>query len=153
MDDGTLSYSFFDKQLIKSTDKRVEFFMRAQTLETMTETNMKYPCIFRNMLFKVVAIQFRLVGLEGAELLKYEDDFALDLIIVDHSILFMALSDMEFVGKRMFERKLLTPIIISSYEDFRVVLHVGDQLIHKLSDSFCLLKGQVSLMGFRRLSI
>ena len=147
-DDGTLSDSFFDKQLIKSTDRSVEFFIRGQTQETKTETNMKYPGVFQDMMFKIVAIQFRLVGLEGAELLKYEDDFAFELIIVDKSILFIGISDMEFIGKRMFERKLLMPLTIGPYENFKVVLHVGCQ-----SDKFDVLKGQVSLVGYKRLSI
>ena len=143
-----MSDSIFDKQLIKSTDRHVEFFTRGQTPDTVTETNMKDPSVFQDMLFKIVAIQFRLVGLEGAELLKYEDDFALDLIVVDHSILFMAISDMEFIGKRVFERKLLVPIMLRPYEDFRVVVHVGCQ-----SDKFGIVKGQVSLVGFKKLVI
>ena len=143
-----MSDSIFDKQLIKSTDRHIEFFTRGQTPDTVTETNMKDPGVFQDMLFKIVAIQFRLVGLEGAELLKYEDYFGLEFMITDRSYLFIGVSDMDLIGRRYFERKLLIPITISPYENFKVVLHVGCE-----PEDFDIVKGQISLVGFKRLTM
>jgi hypothetical protein len=143
--------NFFSKERISLSDSRIEFFKKALTGETVTETN-----IFQSfsvgpyVVFKVRSIQFRLVGLEGAELLKYENCFALEFMICDRTYRYMAISDMEFLYKRLFERKLEIPITLFPHDLFKVILHINQKELERVLGKYESLIGQVSLVGLKR---